>query len=102
MMPGVAEAFAVAYGNPREPELGLVLRAQREIPEWTVREHFRASLPPHMMPKLVLAVTSLPVSANGKVDRKALAEQLLLSDLRYLCWVNQVAQRRRQLDGTAL
>ncbi len=38
-----------------------------------LREHLLAELPPYMVPALFAAVEELPLTANGKVDRRALA-----------------------------
>ncbi|CAI7975799.1 mycobactin phenyloxazoline synthetase [Frankia sp. Hr75.2] len=35
-----------------------------------VREGLRRALPPHMVPDLVVALDSLPLTANGKIDRR--------------------------------
>ncbi|WP_119726661.1 non-ribosomal peptide synthetase [Thermomonospora amylolytica] len=37
-----------------------------------LRAHAAEHLPPHMVPELLVPVDSLPLTANGKVDRKAL------------------------------
>ena len=37
-----------------------------------VREHLASRLPPHMVPGALLTLPSLPLSPNGKIDRKAL------------------------------
>jgi nonribosomal peptide synthetase DhbF len=37
-----------------------------------LREHARAALPEHMVPAAVVVLDALPVSQNGKVDRRAL------------------------------
>jgi len=39
-----------------------------------IREHLRARLPEYMVPPHLLPIDALPLSANGKVDRKALPE----------------------------
>ncbi len=39
-----------------------------------LREHLRARLPDYMVPALFAFVTQLPLTANGKVDRRALLE----------------------------
>ncbi|SDF37168.1 non-ribosomal peptide synthetase, partial [Myxococcus virescens] len=38
----------------------------------SVREHLRQRLPEYMVPNAVVALSTLPLSPNGKVDRKAL------------------------------
>ncbi len=35
-------------------------------------EALKAQLPPHMVPVVLLQISALPLSANGKLDRKAL------------------------------
>ncbi|MGI5467561.1 non-ribosomal peptide synthetase [Streptomyces sp. CA-132043] len=37
-----------------------------------VREHLARKLPPHMVPGTLLTLSAMPLSPNGKVDRKAL------------------------------
>ena len=45
-----------------------------------LRAHLGAELPPHMVPNAWFTVDRLPLTATGKVDRKALAEQPVASD----------------------
>jgi epothilone synthetase B len=44
--------------------------------EPALREHLARKLPSYMVPALLTAVDDVPLSANGKVDRKALARRL--------------------------
>jgi amino acid adenylation domain-containing protein len=79
--PGVADAAVVvrdeaggkalaAYVVPRFPEGG------EAVPE-DLRQHLRAVLPEYMLPAHLIALPALPLNANGKVDRRALAERSL-------------------------
>jgi len=43
-----------------------------EIDVVVLREHLKAQLPEHMVPAAVVVLPSLPLSPNGKVDKKAL------------------------------
>ncbi|WP_162952662.1 non-ribosomal peptide synthetase [Streptomyces hundungensis] len=97
-VPGTEEAegaWAEALRPEREAERarGQALRPEREAegtrgqvphPEreaegaWgdALREHLAALLPSPMIPERLTAVAALPLNANGKVDRAALAELL--------------------------
>jgi D-alanine--poly(phosphoribitol) ligase subunit 1 len=45
------------------------------------KDRIGASLPPYMVPSELLLAPDLPVSTNGKIDRKAL-EQIYLTQSR--------------------
>ncbi len=75
--PGVAHAVVVPHrpeGEPVRlvayvvPEPAVVLDPQ------SVREHVGGVLAPYMMPAAVMVLDHLPLTVNGKVDRKALPE----------------------------
>ena len=51
-----------------------VPRGTAGIDEQTLRSALRQSLPDHMIPSMIVALDSLPLMANGKVDRKRLPE----------------------------
>ncbi|GCD33591.1 non-ribosomal peptide synthetase [Streptomyces chrestomyceticus JCM 4735] len=77
--PGVAQAAVVAREDrPGERRLvGYVVAAgdgtDGPAPDGQVlREHLARALPEYMVPAAVLVLDALPVTANGKVDQKAL------------------------------
>ncbi|HEX2078241.1 MAG TPA: amino acid adenylation domain-containing protein [Longimicrobium sp.] len=73
--PGVREAVVVARTDaPGETRLVAYLTAAGEAaPDAAaLREHLRAGLPEYMVPTAFVAMEALPLSPNGKVDRKAL------------------------------
>ncbi|WP_223778158.1 non-ribosomal peptide synthetase [Streptomyces sp. 135] len=59
------DARLVAYTTPANGERGEADAAE-------LRAHVGASLPGHMVPSAVLVLDALPLTANGKLDRKAL------------------------------
>jgi amino acid adenylation domain-containing protein len=79
--PGVSEAVAVAW--PLEQggaATGLVAFVTGEaIDPAAVLVHVRAALPDYMVPRELRIVNELPLNANGKIDRRALADQLARS-----------------------
>jgi pyochelin synthetase len=76
---GFTASHAVARPGSIPETLGFdVLLAQasetsRGLSEALVLEHARQQLPEHMVPRSVIALPALPLSANGKLDRTALA-----------------------------
>ncbi|HEX9942664.1 MAG TPA: non-ribosomal peptide synthase/polyketide synthase [Thermoanaerobaculia bacterium] len=75
--PGVRESVVVARGEGGDRRLvAYVVPARREEPPSPagLREALRASLPAHMVPTAFVVLGALPLSPNGKVDRKALPD----------------------------
>lgn len=64
--PAVGRAVALLAGG----RLAAAVVASGDLDE--VLEHARGLLPPHMVPERLVRVDELPLTANGKVDRKAL------------------------------
>ncbi|HYH46661.1 MAG TPA: non-ribosomal peptide synthetase, partial [Thermoanaerobaculia bacterium] len=77
--PAVREAVVTAMGEARGHKrlvAYIVLRHTPEAPKASERRELRAwleaRLPDYMVPHLYVPVEALPLTANGKVDRKAL------------------------------
>ncbi|MFH8407404.1 amino acid adenylation domain-containing protein [Streptomyces sp. NPDC018019] len=72
--PGVGQAVVAAREDrPGERLLvGYVVPDGQEVDADEVREHAAKVLPGYMLPAAVMVMGSLPVTANGKVDHKAL------------------------------
>ena len=66
------EKQLVAYVVANEP--GAIGRGSQ------LREYLSARLPDHMVPALYVELEKLPLTANGKVDRKALPDPDRTSD----------------------
>lgn len=66
--PGVGRAVALLAGG----RLTAAVEAREPLDRDAVLAHVRNLLPPHMVPELLVRVDELPLTANGKVDRKAL------------------------------
>jgi amino acid adenylation domain-containing protein len=73
--PGVAEAVVVAH-IAKDGERQLLAYAspagQVLLSHNLLREHLRKTLPMYMVPAQIMVLEEIPLSPNGKVDRKAL------------------------------
>ena len=74
---GVREAVVVALDGRCGKYLSAYLVLQGETPDWPLlREqlvaHLQRTLPEHMVPPHITALERMPLSPNGKLDRKAL------------------------------
>ncbi|WP_425254143.1 amino acid adenylation domain-containing protein [Janthinobacterium sp. NFX145] len=79
---GVDQAVAVTVGTPASLAAALVVRAGVAQPEYAtayieaLRQNLAQLLPDYMVPATVLLLEALPLSANGKVDRRQVAQLL--------------------------
>jgi long-chain acyl-CoA synthetase len=78
-LPGVRDVRVVAAPDPQRGEQVVacivVEREYREsVTALTVRRHCSARLAPHKIPRDVLFLDSMPLTARGKTDRRALGE----------------------------
>ncbi|MCB1037197.1 MAG: non-ribosomal peptide synthetase, partial [Acidobacteria bacterium] len=74
--PGVARALAEVRGDARgERRLfaWVVPAAEATLDGAALRDALRRHLPDHLVPSAVAAIAAVPLTANGKVDRAALA-----------------------------
>ena len=72
--PDIARAVVTTFEpHPGDVRLVAYLVCPGGVPSTsTVRDHLGASLPAHMLPQHVVALDSVPLLPNGKVDRRAL------------------------------
>ncbi|MEY2930984.1 MAG: hypothetical protein RL033_1733, partial [Pseudomonadota bacterium] len=80
--PSVAEAVVIARETSTGKQLvGYVAPASGvAIVDVDLRQHLSLSLPDYMVPARVLVLDRLPITANGKLDRKALPAPELVRD----------------------
>lgn len=71
-VPGVRAAAVATHGDGDSARL--VAYVAGDVPKHTLRERLATVLPEAMMPAAYVAMDALPLSANGKLDRSALAD----------------------------
>jgi len=71
--PGVREAVVIAHQNDRDCLLAAyIVCAQPEITASTLRDWLTEKLPAYMIPSSIMMIEALPLTSNGKLDRRAL------------------------------
>ncbi|WP_189594919.1 condensation domain-containing protein [Nocardia cerradoensis] len=75
-LPQLAQAAVVAKSDPRTGDrlVAYLVSADRELDPAQVRSALRAALPARLIPAAFVVLDSLPLTANGKLDRDALPE----------------------------
>jgi acyl-CoA synthetase (AMP-forming)/AMP-acid ligase II len=75
-MPGVRDVRVVAAADPQRGEqVAACIAAERTAPPitaLTVRKFCSARLAPYKIPRVVVVLDALPLTARGKIDRRAL------------------------------
>jgi amino acid adenylation domain-containing protein len=72
-VPGVHDGSVVVSGRPGQArQLTAFYSAERPLPEDILRDRLAESLPEYMVPPAFHWRESLPLTGNGKIDRKAL------------------------------
>ncbi|HEX5223219.1 MAG TPA: amino acid adenylation domain-containing protein, partial [Verrucomicrobiae bacterium] len=73
--PEIAEAIALAqegHGEDKQLVAYLVVRPASHLSVGTLREFLRGRLPEYMVPAHIIFLEAMPLTPNGKVDRKSL------------------------------
>lgn len=73
--PGITNAVVTVQRNARggQPQLAAYVVPTTEVVDWgTLKIALAERLPDYMVPRLFMALPQIPLSANGKIDRKSL------------------------------
>ncbi|MET0497199.1 MAG: non-ribosomal peptide synthase/polyketide synthase [Steroidobacteraceae bacterium] len=82
---GVEEAVAIARTDDGRVQLHayVVASTASVLDPTALRDALAASLPDYMVPNAIVVLDALPLTANGKIDRKALAQSVISPADRY-------------------
>jgi non-ribosomal peptide synthase protein (TIGR01720 family) len=73
--PGIKEVIVIAGENKKESNyLCAYIVCREELKLSALREHLAEQLPGYMIPSYFINLEKIPLTANGKVDRKALPD----------------------------
>jgi amino acid adenylation domain-containing protein len=99
----VKEAVVIALDSPSGTQLvGYVASPSPSLEAYSLRERLAKTLPDYMVPSTVMILDSLPLNANGKVDRKALPEPEWLSSNDYEAPQGEVEQALAEIWSDVL
>ncbi|CCF15397.1 tyrocidine synthase 3 [Brevibacillus laterosporus GI-9] len=94
--PFITEAYVLDKKNKHgEKYLCAYVKVVQEIPVEELRKRLLEKLPEYMVPASFVQLDKLPLTSNGKVDRKALPEpmEVLMSELELEAPTNEIQQR---------
>ena len=76
--PGISRAVVVVKETKEEGQflVGYYL-SKEEFPASAIKEHLAKTLTPYMIPKVLMHLDSIPMTNNGKVNKKALPDPVL-------------------------
>lgn len=81
-LPGIVDAVVIPqHGIDGEIELAAVYTGEAQDPE-AVRDLLGARLPAYMLPRTLDRTDQLPLNANGKIDRHAVADMLAPTEVQ--------------------
>ncbi|HZD95020.1 MAG TPA: condensation domain-containing protein, partial [Candidatus Sulfotelmatobacter sp.] len=73
LYPGIREVVVITREDkPGDKKLAAYYCAAQEIAQDALRAHMKARLPDYMVPAAIMRMDALPLTSNGKVDRRAL------------------------------
>ncbi|HET8891758.1 MAG TPA: amino acid adenylation domain-containing protein, partial [Candidatus Angelobacter sp.] len=100
--PQIQDSAVIAKDQDGSKQLIAFYRAKEttaeqlvQLPNEELREHLLRTLPDYMAPAAFVSLAAIPLSPNGKVDRRALAriEVKIASDQEYLAPRNEVEKQ---------
>lgn len=80
--PEISQAVVLAKQHKHESVLVAYLQSNKLIDQSQLRERLAAFLPDYMLPTLFIQLKALPLTSNGKIDKKALSERPITEFLR--------------------
>lgn len=100
--PGIAEVVVIAADRQDEKFLCAYLATPQKVNVRALREHLLARLPAYMVPVCFVQVERIPLTPNGKVDRKALPPPQWHSVWEYVKPANATEQKLVEIWAAVL
>ncbi|MDW3192234.1 MAG: amino acid adenylation domain-containing protein [Cytophagales bacterium] len=94
---GINEGIVLAKGEGSDKYLVAYYVSSEPVEAATLRGHLSARLPEYMLPTYYVHMSSFPVTANGKLDRKALPDPEIGVGEDYMAPSNETEQQLVQV-----
>jgi tyrocidine synthetase-3 len=98
----IKEAVVIPRNEGGEPYLCAYIVAEGEVTTASLREHLSTALPGYMIPSYFVPLERIPVTVNGKVDRRALPPPHGLQGAGYRAPVDHVEARLLEMWAEVL
>jgi acyl carrier protein len=89
---GIKEAVIVLKGEDEEKFLAAYYIADKEPEPMDLRKFLSGKLPEPMLPSFFVRLSSMPMTPNGKLDRKALPEPEIRTDAGHVAPANEIEE----------
>lgn len=100
---GVKACAVVARpDNNGEKAIFAYFVSDQKIPTKNIRKELGASLPSYMIPSYIMQIDEIPVTFNGKLDKRALKKFEIVSDKEYIAPVTDMEKKLCQIFDEVL
>lgn len=89
----VKQSIVLAKGKPGEKYLIAYYTAEQELSPAELKEHLLEELPSYMIPGFYIYLKSLPLTSNGKVDKKSLPDIEISAGEDYKAPANEIEEK---------
>ncbi|MDO6428945.1 AMP-binding protein, partial [Thalassotalea sp. 1_MG-2023] len=98
----INDALVIAQDSPSGKRLVGYYRAEQRLSNDILRQRLSEQLPEYMVPACLMSVEEFPLTANGKVDPKALPTPTHQTDEQFIAPIGETEQRLAQIWSSLL
>jgi acyl carrier protein len=89
---GIKEAVVILRGEDEDKFLVAYYTADKEPDPMDLRKYLSGKLPDPMLPSFFVPLSSMPMTPNGKLDRKALPDPEIRTDAEHVTPSNEIEE----------
>ena len=101
--PSVTHAIVLVKGEGQQQYLCGYFAAEQEVDKADLTDHMKKSLAPYMIPSVLMQLPAMPLTSNGKINKKALPEpEFSTEERQYDAPVSALQKKLSQMFANAL